>query len=103
MASKATLALNSALNLRLDCLVIGLGFREYYNNTWRWRKDDGSESSATWYDEEMKAIPMEDTSEVIRLRFRVDNFSGQDVPLFSGLNNSVDLQEASFVCLLLTV
>jgi len=54
-------------------------------NTWRWRKDDGSEAGAGWLADEMVKYTLRDSAENLRLRFRLDNFTGQDVPLVSAL------------------
>lgn len=54
-------------------------------STWRWRKDDGNESNASWLADEMKGFILDDTTQTLRLRIRVDNLSGQDIPFYRGL------------------
>jgi len=54
-------------------------------NTWRWRKDDAGEASASWVADEMKGFTFDDSTENLRLRVRLDNLTGRYVPLYGNL------------------
>ena len=66
-----------------------LSFAYITQSNWRWRNDNGSESSATWRAAQNKSITVGSVDSVIRLRIQFNNTTG-DV---KGLN--INLQYAS--------
>ncbi|MBJ6116555.1 HYR domain-containing protein, partial [Pontibacter sp. BT310] len=59
-----------------------------FHGSWRWRNDDGSETSATWKGAEKEEIKVSNVNETIRLRIKVNTSAGSNSP--SSDNVSID-------------
>jgi hypothetical protein len=74
-------------------LIILLVLLVTYNNlfalltqaNWRWRNDDGSETTATWKASQNTQAVLNITGEIWRLRFEVYNNTGNNVAIFDTL------------------
>jgi hypothetical protein len=78
----------------VDNANIFIAFREVTPSTnqsaFRWRNDDGSESSATWKAAENTAITNVSTSEIIRIRIEVEEINGAATTVNARLEFSSD-------------
>jgi hypothetical protein len=73
--------------LFLATLLISVGniFAFTTQANWRWRNDDGTETTATWKANQNTAIALTSTSEVFRLRLEVYNNTGSSVNIEDSL------------------
>lgn len=52
-------------------MIANASFASFYNGNWRWRNNDGNETTATWREAQNTAIEIATTSEILRLRIEV--------------------------------
>ena len=53
-------------------------FANMQQTGWRWRADNGNETTATWMAADTMGITISDTTSIIRLRVRIDNMGNGD-------------------------
>lgn len=63
-------------------------FANMQQTGWRWRADNGNETSATWLAADTTGITISDTTTIIRLRVRIDNAGGNGDKTTTGLGYS---------------
>ena len=78
------------LLLLLLCCTVSVSFAFTTQNNWRWRNDNGGESSATWKAAQNKPIIVRSVDSVIRLRIQFNNTTG-DV---KGINSNLQYASA---------
>ena len=79
--------MRKVLLFSLLALCVSNVFANMHATGWRWRNDNGTETTATWKAADTIGITVTDTISLLRLRFRYDNYQG-DPKKINGISYS---------------